>query len=70
MEKLIFSYSLKNIPTADEKSYKLRLLEKIDIIIKKCVGEPSFLQTTIKKLLKITKKVLVMIWREVEVLHS
>ena len=31
MEKLNFGYSLKNIPTPDEKSYKLRLLEKIEI---------------------------------------
>ena len=35
MEKLNFGYSLKNIPTPDEKSYKLRLLEKIEIFIKK-----------------------------------
>ena len=42
MEKLNFGYSLKTIPTPDEKSYKLRLLEKIEIFIKKCVGELSF----------------------------
>ena len=35
MEKLNFGYSLKNIPTPDEKSCKLGLLEKIDIFIKK-----------------------------------
>ena len=35
MEKLNFGYSLKNIPTPDEKSYKLRLLEKVEIFIKK-----------------------------------
>ena len=35
MEKLNFGYSLKNIPTPDEKSYKLRLLEKIETFIKK-----------------------------------
>ena len=34
MEKLNFGYSLKNI-TTDEKSYKLRLLEKIEIFMKK-----------------------------------
>ena len=34
MEKLNFGYSLKNIPTPDEKSYKLRLLEKINKFIK------------------------------------
>ena len=35
MQKLNFGYSLKKIPTPDEKSYKLRLLEKIEIFIKK-----------------------------------
>ena len=35
MEKLNFGYSLKNIRTPDEKSYKLRLLGKIEIFIKK-----------------------------------
>ena len=35
MEKLNFGYSLKNIPTPDEKSYKLRFLEKVEIFIKK-----------------------------------
>ena len=29
-----FGYSLKNIPTPDEKSYKVRHLEKIEIFIK------------------------------------
>ena len=33
MEKLNFGYLLKNIPTPDEKSYKLQLLEKIEIFI-------------------------------------
>ena len=36
MEKLNFAYSLNNIPTADKKSYKLHLLEKIKIFIKTC----------------------------------
>ena len=35
MEKLNLGYSLKNIPTPDKISYKLRLLEKIEIFIKK-----------------------------------
>ena len=35
MEKLSFGYSLKNIPTPDAKCYKLNLLEKIEIFIKK-----------------------------------
>ena len=33
MEKLNFGYSLKNIPTSDEKSYKLCLLENINKFI-------------------------------------
>ena len=35
MKKLSFGYSLKNIPTSNEKSYKLRHLEKINIFINK-----------------------------------
>ena len=35
MEKVNFGYSLKNIPTPDEKSYKLQLVEKIEDLIKK-----------------------------------
>ena len=43
MEKLNFSYSLKNIPTPHEDSYKKRLLEKIDIFIKKLRWRASYL---------------------------
>ena len=35
MEKLNFGCSLKNMPKSDEKSYKLHLLEKIEVFIKK-----------------------------------
>ena len=35
MEKLNFDYSLKYMPTPGEKSYKLRLLEMIEIFIQK-----------------------------------
>ena len=35
MEKLNFGYPLKSIPTPDEKSYNLRLLEMIEVFIKK-----------------------------------
>ena len=42
MEKLNFGYSLKNMPRFNEKSYKLHLLEKIEMFIKKCFVELSF----------------------------
>ena len=35
MEKVNFGYSLKNIPTPNEKTYKLQLIEKIELFIKK-----------------------------------
>ena len=35
MEKVNFGYSLKNIPTPSEKSYKLHLIEKIEELIKR-----------------------------------
>ena len=35
MEKLIFSYSLKNIPTPNERTYKLQLIAKIELFMKK-----------------------------------
>ena len=35
MEKLSFGYSLKNIPIPSEKSYKLKLMEKTEMIIKR-----------------------------------
>ena len=34
MEKLNFGYSLKNIPTPNERTYKLKLTEKIELLIK------------------------------------
>ena len=49
MEKLNFGYSLKNIPTPNEKSYKLRLLEKIEIFIKKMRWKAVFLINNNKK---------------------
>ena len=49
MEKLNFGYSLKNIPTLDEKSYKLRLLEKIEIFIKKLRWKAVFFINNNKK---------------------
>ena len=35
MEKVNFGYSLKNIPTPNERTYKLQLIEKIELFIKK-----------------------------------
>ena len=35
MEKLQFSYSSKNIPIPSERSYKLHLMEKIELVIKR-----------------------------------
>ena len=49
MEKMNFGYSLKNIPTPDEKSYKLRLLEKTEIFIKKMRWRAIFFINNNKK---------------------
>ena len=35
MEKVNFGYSLKNIPAPNERTYKLQLIEKIELFIKK-----------------------------------
>ena len=35
MEKVNFGYSLKNIPTPNERPYKLQLIEKVELFIKK-----------------------------------
>ena len=34
MEKLNFGYSLKNTPTLNERAYKLKLIEKIELLMK------------------------------------
>ena len=49
MEKLNFSYSLKNIPIPDEKSCKLRLSEKIKIFIQKMRWRATFFINNNKK---------------------
>ena len=49
MEKLNFGYSLENIPTPGEKSYKLRLIEKIEIFIKKMRWRAIFFINNNKK---------------------
>ena len=43
MEKVNFSYSMKNIPIPDEKSYKLQLIQKIEDLIKKIRWKAIFL---------------------------
>ena len=50
MEKLNFGYSLKNITTPNERTYKLKILEKIELLII-CDRKPSFLQIAIEKLI-------------------
>ena len=35
IEKLQFDYSYKNIPIPTERNYKLQLLEKIELVIKR-----------------------------------
>ena len=35
MERINFGYSVKNIPTPDERTYKLQLIEKTEAVIKR-----------------------------------
>ena len=35
MERINFGYSVKNIPSASEREYKLKLIEKIEAVIKR-----------------------------------
>ena len=42
MEKLIFGYSLKNIPTPNERTYKLQLIAKIELFMKKLLWKATF----------------------------
>ena len=35
MEKLKFDYSMKNIPVTTERSYLLKLIEQIEMVIKR-----------------------------------
>ena len=35
MEKLSFDYSLKNIPLPDKRSYQLKLIAKIESVLKR-----------------------------------
>ena len=49
MEKLKFEYSTKNISVPSEKSYKLQLIEKIEMVIKQTRWKAIFQDTQKKK---------------------
>ena len=42
MEKINFGYSVKNIPLNNERNYKLRLIEKIEAVIKRIRRKATF----------------------------
>ena len=42
MEKLQFDYSYKNIPIPTERNYKLQLMEKIELVIKRMRWKAHF----------------------------
>ena len=42
MDKRTFNYSLKNIPLPSEKSYKLKLIEKVEQVIKRMRWKAHF----------------------------
>ena len=42
MEKLSFGYSLKNIPLLDKRSYQLKLIEKIESVLKRMHWKAHF----------------------------
>lgn len=42
MNKKTFSYSLKNIPLPSKKSYKLKLIEKVELVIKRMRWKATF----------------------------
>ena len=49
MEKLKFEYSAKNIPLPSERSYKLQLIEKIEMVIKEIRWKAIFQDTKKEK---------------------
>ena len=49
MEKLKFEYSTKNIPLPSERSYKLQLIEKIEMVIKRMRWKAIFQDTRKEK---------------------
>ena len=48
-EKLNFGYSLKNIPTPNERTYKLKLIEKIELLIKNMRWKAIFFKNRNRK---------------------
>ena len=42
MERVNFGYSVKNIPTTSERTYKLKLIESIEAVIKRIRWEKLF----------------------------
>ena len=42
MEKISFNYSLKNIPFPDKSSYTLKLMEKIESVVKRMQWKAYF----------------------------
>ena len=49
MEKLKFEYSTKNLPLPSERSYKLQLIEKIEMVIKRTRWKAIFQDTKKEK---------------------
>ena len=49
MEKLKFEYSTKNLPLPSERSYKLQLIEKIEMVIKRMRWKAVFQDTKKEK---------------------
>ena len=49
MEKLKFEYSATNIPIPSERSYKLQLIEKIEMVIKRMTWKAIFQDTKKEK---------------------
>ena len=50
MEKIYFNYSLKNIPVPSRTSYKLQLIDKIEILIKRMRWKAHFFLNKFRKL--------------------
>ena len=49
MEKFKFEYSTKNLPLPSERSYKLQLIEKIEMVIKRMRWKAVFQDTKKEK---------------------
>ena len=49
MEKLKFEYSIKSIPLPSERSYKLQLIEKTEMVVKRMRWKAIFQDTKKEK---------------------